>query len=84
MWQRCCCYFTHWNDYETIGRNKTPEGYWVILVMQKLKRKSAPKKAAKKCAENYEPKWETDFSFDELIAMSVNKERAKQTPKKKW
>jgi hypothetical protein len=47
--------------------------------MAKAKKKAAPKKAAKKRAEQYEPKLKTDLSFDELIAMSVNKE----APKKK-
>jgi hypothetical protein len=46
---------------------------------KKAAKKAAPKKAAKKRSYTYEPKLKTDLSFDELIAMSVNKE----TPKKK-
>jgi hypothetical protein len=37
--------------------------------MAKEKKKAAPKKRA----DHYEPKVKTDLSFDELIAMSVNK-----------
>jgi hypothetical protein len=51
--------------------------------MAKAKKKAAPKKAAKKRTKVYEPKLTTDLSFDELIAMSVNKEAEKKTPKKK-
>lgn len=44
--------------------------------------KAAPKKAApKKRAEQYEPKVKTDLSFDQLIAMSVNKPQEKKNQK---
>jgi hypothetical protein len=44
--------------------------------------KAAKKKAApKKRAANYEPKVKTDLSFDELIAMSVNKAPEKKEKK---
>lgn len=44
--------------------------------------KAAKKKAApKKRAANYEPKVKTDLSFDELIAMSVNKPQEKKEKK---
>jgi len=45
--------------------------------------KAAKKKAApKKRADHYEPKVKTDLSFDELIAMSVNKQSEKKQDKK--
>ena len=47
--------------------------------MAKAKKKAAPKKRA----DHYEPKVKTDLSFDELIAMSVNKPQEKKTDKKK-
>jgi hypothetical protein len=44
--------------------------------------KAAKKKAApKKRAEQYEPKVKTDLSFDQLIAMSVNKPEKKAEKK---
>jgi hypothetical protein len=39
--------------------------------MAKAKKKAAPKKRA----DHYEPKVKTDLTFDQLIAMSVNKEK---------
>jgi hypothetical protein len=50
--------------------------------------KAAKKKATpKKRADHYEPKVKTDLSFDELIAMSINKQpqenKSKQNEKKK-
>lgn len=48
--------------------------------MAKAKKKAAPKKRA----DHYEEKVKTDLSFDELIAMSVNKQpQEKKTDKKK-
>jgi hypothetical protein len=47
--------------------------------MAKAKKKAAPKKRA----DHYEPKVKTDLSFDELIAMSVNKQMQQPQQKKK-
>lgn len=47
--------------------------------MAKAKKKAAPKKRA----DHYEEKVKTNLSFDELIAMSVNKPQEKKTDKKK-
>ena len=44
-----------------------------LLPLAKAK-KAAKKKASKKRADHYVPKLKTDLSFDQLIAMSVNKE----------
>jgi hypothetical protein len=47
--------------------------------MAKAKKKAAPKKQR---ADNYEPKLKTDLSFDDLIAMSVNKKPEEKKSKK--
>jgi len=52
-----------------------------LLPLAKAK-KAAKKKASKKRADHYVPKLKTDLSFDQLIAMSVNKEPDKKDVKK--
>lgn len=47
--------------------------------MTKAKKKTAPKKRA----DHYEEKLKTNLSFDELIAISVNKPQENKTDKKK-
>jgi hypothetical protein len=63
------------------GAKQVTIAFFYLYTMAKTaKKKAAPKKRA----EQYEPKVKTDLSFDELIAMSVDKQpEKKESPKKK-
>jgi hypothetical protein len=64
---------------------KIREAFGLLFYLYTMAKAAKKKAAPKKRAEHYEPKVKTDLSFDELIAMSVNKQpQEKKTDKKKW